>query len=82
MKFGVCAAALFVVGVAAQTPAFEAASIKLHVASGPPRLLPTTPDGPRCGILPGGIGRIAVRGMDMKSILSFIFTSPRPAIVD
>jgi uncharacterized protein (TIGR03435 family) len=203
MKSGVCAAALFVAGVAAQTPTFEAASIKLHVASGPPRpsvsaipasgrftatavtvrdiilaayrmqrfelidadspvlnqridvvakappsasvvemqrmleplladrfkllihrenremdaqvilrarqdrlgpkltrstadcsalgvtnsfaregVLPTTPDGPRCGILPGGVGRIVVRDMDMRSILGFIFTSPRPAIVD
>ena len=45
-------------------------------------VLPTTPDGPRCGILPGGIGRILVRGMDMRSILGFIFTAPKPAIVD
>jgi uncharacterized protein (TIGR03435 family) len=45
-------------------------------------VIPTSPDDPRCGILPGGIGRIVVRGMEMPGILAFIFTSPRPAIVD
>ncbi len=36
----------------------------------------------RCGIAPGGIGRIIVNGMDMKGILGFVFTSPQRAIVD
>ena len=36
----------------------------------------------RCGIAPGGIGRIIANGMDMKGILGFVFTSPQRAIVD
>jgi uncharacterized protein (TIGR03435 family) len=36
----------------------------------------------RCGIAPGGIGRIIVNGMDMRGILGFVFTSLRRAVVD
>jgi len=43
---------------------------------------PGAPGQARCGIAPGGIGRIIANGMDMKGILGFVFTSPQRAIVD
>ena len=43
---------------------------------------PAAPGQARCGIAPGGIGRIIVHGMDMRGILGFVFTSPQRAIVD
>jgi len=43
---------------------------------------PAAPGQPRCGIAPGGIGRIIANGMDMKAILGFVFTSSQRAIVD
>jgi len=43
---------------------------------------PGAPGQARCGIAPGGIGRIIANGMDMKGILGFVFTSPQCAVVD
>ena len=43
---------------------------------------PGAPGQARCGIAPGGIGRIITNGMDMKGILGFVFTSPQRAVVD